>query len=69
MFQTAFMASWALWVIPRPPHRVPRMPMTRPMPEPWMVVMLSWIWVPMMGNYAISVSMICCCSSWLLASA
>src|SRR6266496_6414584 len=28
MFQTAFMASWALWVIPSPPHKVPSTPVT-----------------------------------------
>ena len=68
MFQTAFMASWALWVIPRPPHRVPTMPTTSPTPEPWMVWM-PWIWVPNTGNWAMMVAVTRSCSPWSLASA
>ena len=67
MFKTSFMASWKLWVIPSPPHRVPRMPTTRARPEPWMVLMLPSSWVPSTGNWLARVSITCSWSAGLLA--
>ena len=68
-FQMSFMASWKLWVMPRPPHRVPRMPTTRAMPEPRMVEMLSSTWGPSTGNCLARVSITPCWSCGSLARA
>jgi hypothetical protein len=67
MFQMSFRASWKLWVIPRPPHREPRMPTTRARPEPWMVLMLSSTWEPSTGNCLARVSITCSWSPGSLA--
>jgi hypothetical protein len=65
----SFMASWKLWVMPRPPHRVPTMPTARATPEPLMVEMLFSIWDPSTGNCLARVSITACWSSWSLARA